>query len=105
MFHVTYYQKDCKPRQLFYGGIVDCRNYLFNLIMSYGLDHYIQSPNIIRLRVGYFKVEEVDFYDELDKLKALANFMDICTNISLDWSDNAHSLTEDQPATKCLRRR
>lgn len=84
MFKVSYVENR-KEYPRFYGGLLDCRYFLLNFLLTHEIDHFIESPDTVKTRSGFFRVEEVDFEKELDRLRSLAYTMDISSNLLLNW--------------------
>lgn len=102
MYKVIYVENR-KESARFYGGLLDCRYFLLDFLLTHGIEHYVESPNIIKTRGGFFRVEEVDFEKELDRLRSLAYTLDISSNLLLDWERHASLEPQGRRTAKLLR--
>lgn len=74
----------------FAGGLLDCREYLANFLISNTIPFQSINPNAVRTPSGFFRIEEVDVQDELDKLRAGARSLEIACGLPLNWSHSYH---------------
>lgn len=89
MFEVIYLENN-KSYSHFTGGLLDCREYLADFLIAHAIPFQAINPNSVRVPSGFFRIEEVDIQDELDKLKAGARSLEIACGLPLDWTSSNH---------------